>query len=82
MRALLDDFAMLEDDDQTGVANRRQAVRDDERGAPMEEPPELGIEVVFRLQRLAGVGRVGELSLLRGRGVVERRQRLIVLLDL
>ena len=31
-----------------------------------------------RLQRLARVGRVGELAFLRGRGGVERRQRLAV----
>ena len=51
MRALLDDRAVLEDDDQVGVADRREAVGDDERGPAAQQPaqrvldPALGADV-------------------------------------
>jgi hypothetical protein len=38
VRALLDDLAVLEHDDQVGVADRREAVGDDERGPAREQP--------------------------------------------
>jgi hypothetical protein len=37
VRALLDDLPVLQDDDQVGVADRREAVGDDECGAPVQE---------------------------------------------
>ena len=37
VRALLDDPAVLEHDDQVGVADRREPVRDDERRAAREQ---------------------------------------------
>ena len=37
MRALLDDVAVLHDEDQIGIADGRQAMRDDERRAPLAE---------------------------------------------
>ena len=37
MRALLDDAAVLEHDDQVGIADRREPVRDDERGSVLEQ---------------------------------------------
>ena len=40
VRALLDDPAVLEDDDQVGVADRREAVRDDERGPAVQQAAE------------------------------------------
>ena len=51
MRALLDDRAVLEHDDQVGVADGREAVGDDERGAAVEQAaqraldPPLGADV-------------------------------------
>ena len=48
MRPLLDDLAVLEDDDQVGVADRRQAVRDDERGAAVQEPPQRVLDLALR----------------------------------
>ena len=67
MRALLDDDAVLEDDDQVGVADRREAVGDHERGAAVRgaaervlDPP-LGADV-DRARRLVEDqdARVGE----------------------
>ena len=43
MRALLDDLAVLEHDDQVGPADRRQAVGDDERGALGERGTRLSL---------------------------------------
>ena len=40
VQAALDDAAVLEDDDQVGVADRREAVGDDERRPAGEQPPE------------------------------------------
>ena len=40
MRPLLDDPAVLEHDDQVGVADRRQAVRDDEGGPAVQQAPQ------------------------------------------
>jgi hypothetical protein len=37
VRSLLDDLAVLEHHDQVGVADRREAVGDDERGATVQE---------------------------------------------
>ena len=37
VRALLDDLAVLEDDDQVGVADRREPVGDDERGPAVQQ---------------------------------------------
>ena len=54
MRALLDDPALVEHDDPPGLADRRQAVGDDDRGAPGEQPaqpvldPALGVQVDVR----------------------------------
>ena len=36
MRAALDDFAVAHDQNQVGVADGRQPVRDEERGAPRQ----------------------------------------------
>ena len=40
MRAVLDNLAVLEHDDQVGVADRRQAMGDHERGAVGEQRPQ------------------------------------------
>src|SRR5581483_7376403 len=42
--ALLDDAAVLEDDDQVGVADGRQAVGDDERRPPVQQPPQRALD--------------------------------------
>ena len=47
MRALLDDPAVLEHDDQVGVADRREPVRDDERGAAGEETTERPLDLAL-----------------------------------
>ena len=47
MRSLLDDLAVLEDDDQVGVADRRQAVRDDERGPAVQQAAERVLDLPF-----------------------------------
>ncbi len=57
MPPLLDDAALIDHDDAVGRDDRRQAVRDDERGAPRERVGErpldrelrLGVEVRGRL---------------------------------
>ena len=48
MRPLLDDPAMLEDDDPVGVSNRRQAVRDDEGRSAGEESAESALDPPLR----------------------------------
>ena len=48
MRSLLDDLPVLEDDDQVGVANRREAVGDDERSAAVQQPPECTFDLALR----------------------------------
>ena len=54
MGALLDDEAVVQDDDPAGLADRRQAVRDDDRGAAGEQAAQalldrrLGVEVDVR----------------------------------
>src|SRR4029078_7747997 len=65
--ALLDDLAVLEDDDQVGVADRREAVGDDERRSAREENAEglfdlpLGTDVDRRGRRVEDQDpRVGE----------------------
>ena len=67
VRALLDDAAVLEHDDQVGVADRRQPVGDDERGAAGEQEPERPLDLplgadVDRRRRLVQdqQARVGE----------------------
>ena len=57
MRALLDDAALVEDDDAVGAAHRREAVGDDERRAALHQVREgagderlgLGVELRGRL---------------------------------
>src|SRR5207248_2407731 len=67
VRALFDDPAVLEDDDQVRVADRGQAVRDDERRPPGEElaerdlDPALGADVDRRRRLVEDQdARVGE----------------------
>jgi hypothetical protein len=48
MSPVLDDPAMLENDDQVGVANRRKAMGDDEGGAACQEPPEGDLDSALR----------------------------------
>ena len=45
VRALLDDPAVLEHDDQVGVADRREAMSDHERRAAGEQPPERALDL-------------------------------------
>ena len=47
MRALLDDAAVLEHDDQVGVADRREAVRDHEGGAAGEQAAESPLDLAL-----------------------------------
>ena len=47
MRALLDDPAVLEHDDQVGVADRREAVGDDERGPAVQEAAERPLDLLL-----------------------------------
>ncbi len=47
VRALLDDLSVLEHDDQVGVADRRESVRDDERGAVGEQQPQGRVDLSF-----------------------------------
>ena len=47
VRPLLDDLAVLEDDDQIGIADRRQPVGDDERGAAVQEPPQRTLDLAL-----------------------------------
>ena len=47
VRALLDDLAVLEHDDQVGVADRREAVRDDERGPAVQEAAERALDLAL-----------------------------------
>jgi hypothetical protein len=48
MRPLLDDLTMLEHDDQICVADRRQAVRDDERRPTVEKAAERLLDLALR----------------------------------
>ena len=48
MRALLDDVAVIDDDDVVGVFDRGQAVRDDEAGAALHEGCHRGLYLTFR----------------------------------
>jgi len=81
VRALLDDPAVSEDDDAAGLADRRQAVGDDDRRAPGEQAAQavldlaIGVQVDVRRRLVedqdAGVGREraregDELALPRG----------------
>src|ERR1700675_4232029 len=45
--ALLDDAAVLEHDDRARVADRREAVGDDERGAAVQEAPQRMLDLPF-----------------------------------
>ena len=45
MRALLDDLAVLQHDDQVGVADRGEAVCDHERGAAGEERAQRALDL-------------------------------------
>ena len=47
MRALLDDPAVLEHDDQVGVADRREAVGDDERGAAVQQAAQRALDLAL-----------------------------------
>ena len=47
MRALLDDLAVLEHDDQVGVADRREAVGDHEGGAAGEQRPQRALDLAL-----------------------------------
>ncbi len=47
MGSLLDDEAVLEDDDQIGVADRREAVGDHERGAPVQQAAERALDLLL-----------------------------------
>src|SRR4051795_2561562 len=48
VRALLDDPAVLQDDDQVGVADRREPVGDDEGRAAVQKPPQRALDLSFR----------------------------------
>jgi hypothetical protein len=48
--ALLDDPALVEDDDPPGLADGRQAVGDDDRGAPGEQPPQARLDAALGVQ--------------------------------
>ena len=65
MRALLDDPAVLEHDDQVGAADGREPVRDDERGAAGEQARE----------RLLDHGLAGDVDA-RGRLVEDQQARV------
>ena len=71
MRALLDDHTVLEDDDQVGVADRRQPVRDHERGAVGEQRAERALDPPLR----ADVDRRGRLVEDQDAGIGEQRPR-------
>ena len=47
VRALLDDRAVLEHDDQVGVADRREAVGDDERRAAVQQPSQRALDAAL-----------------------------------
>src|SRR5579862_3216074 len=47
VRSLFDDQAVLENDDQVGLANRRQPVRDDECRAAVQEPPQSDFDLAL-----------------------------------
>src|SRR5262249_6786414 len=47
VRSLLDDAAVLEDDDDAGVADRRKAMGDDERGATVQQPAESAFDLLL-----------------------------------
>src|SRR5215218_5443239 len=47
--ALLDDAAMVEDDDAPGALDRGQPVGDDDRGAAGEQPPQARLDPAFRV---------------------------------
>src|SRR3954470_19293282 len=48
MGSLLDDLAVLQDDDQVGIADRREAVGDDEGRAAVQEPSQRTLDLSFR----------------------------------
>ena len=48
VRPLLDDLPVLEDDDQVGVANRREPVSNHERRSAREQRPERPLDLAFR----------------------------------
>ena len=50
MRALLDDPAVLEHDDAPGLADRRQPVGDDDRGAAGQQPPQAVLDAALGVQ--------------------------------
>src|SRR5919106_1733361 len=47
VRALLDDAAVLEDDDEVGAADRREPVGDDERRPSREESPQRELDAAL-----------------------------------
>src|SRR5438105_11669739 len=47
VRSLLDDPAVLEHDDQIGVADRRQAVRDHESGPAVQQPAQGALDLLL-----------------------------------
>ena len=50
VRALLDDPAAVEHDDPAGLADRRQAVGDDDRRAAREQPAQAGLDAALGVQ--------------------------------
>src|SRR5918999_1485779 len=67
VRPLLDDASLLEHDDEIGVANRREAVGDDDGGTAGQEPPQGELDLALGADVDAGRGfvenedaRVGE----------------------
>src|SRR5439155_19684928 len=69
--AALDDLAVVEDEDLVGIDDRREAVRDDERGAVARDLGERGLNGFFGV-RVEGRGRLVEDEDRRG---LEKRAR-------
>src|SRR6266480_111399 len=69
--SLLDDPAVLEDDDQVGIANRRQPVGDDEGCSPGEQQPQRPLDLALG----ADVDRGGGLVQNQDPGIGEQRAR-------
>ena len=69
--ALLDDAALIHDQDAVGGADRGEAVGDDEGGAPLHQP----VEGLLHLALALGVERRGRLVEEQDRRVLEDRAR-------